>query len=258
VTAGGRVPALERAGRVFFAYRNALVPLVLLGLLGGFTPARAFGSARADRWVDVIGILVAVLGQALRVAVIGLAYIRRGGRHRQVYAARLVTEGMFGHCRNPLYVGNVLVLLGLFIVHGHPGVVLLGLAFFGVAYRAIVAAEEAYLRERFGTEYAAYCARVPRWRLEPRGLRQSLRGMAFDWRKVIAKEYGSTAVWIGCVLLLLAWETIAFDGAAGHERGLSVLAGLLLIVASAWSVARYWKKTRPAPGDGRVSAGGAP
>ena len=253
MTGEARVPLLERAGRFLFAYRNALFPLVLVGLLGGFPLVRAFRSASVDLWVDAAGIVVAVLGQALRAAVIGLAYIRRGGRHRQVYAARLVTEGMFGHCRNPLYVGNLLVLLGLFIVHGNPWVVVLGLAFFGFAYRAIVAAEEAYLRERFGATYDTYCARVPRWLLDPRGLRQSLRGMAFDWRKVIAKEYGTIAVWIACLLLLLAGETIAFDSAAGHERGLAALAGLLLIVVVAWAVARYWKKTRPARGGGAAS-----
>jgi len=252
------VPALERAGRFFFAYRNALFPVVLVALLGGFPPARVLGSAHADHWVDAAGIGVAALGQALRAVVIGLAYIRRGGRHGQVYAARLVTEGMFGHCRNPLYVGNLLVLLGLFLVHGHPWVVGLGLAFFAFAYRAIVAAEETYLRERFGPAYDAYCARVPRWLLDPRGLGRSLRGMTFDWRKVIAKEYGSTAVWIACVVLLLAYETITFDGVAGHERGLSILAGLLLMVAAAWAVARYWKKTRPAAGGAHVSASGAP
>ncbi len=37
-----------------------------------------------------------------------------------------------------------------------------------------------------------------------------------------------------------------------------LLAGLLLMVAAAWAVARYWKKTRPAAGGAHVSARGAP
>ncbi len=44
--------------------------------------------------------------------------------------------------------------------------------------------------------------------------------------------------------------SIAFDSAARRPRALSVLAGLLLCVVVAWAGARYWKKTRPAPGGG--------
>ena len=86
-----------------------------------------------------------------------------------------------------------------------------------------------------------------RWIPDLRGVRRSIEVMTFDWRKVIAKEYGSTAVWTATVLLLLAGETLALDGAAGHEARLSTLGGLLVLVLAGWAAARYWKKTRPAP-----------
>jgi protein-S-isoprenylcysteine O-methyltransferase Ste14 len=260
VTAGRRVPALERAGRFFFAHRNAVFPVVVLGLVLGLPPGRLHASARADAWVDAAGIAVALLGQALRAAVIGLAYIQRGGRHGRVYAARLVTDGMFRHCRNPLYVGNLLVVLGLFVVHGNLLAALPGLLFFAFAYRAIVAAEETYLRERFGRDYDRYCARVNRWVPDLRGLRRSLAGMTFDWRKVIAKEYGTTAVWTATLLLLLAEETVRLDGAAGHHARLVTLASLLALVLAGWLAARYWKKTRPATriAEASSAASGAP
>src|SRR5437867_265430 len=109
-TGAARLPLLERFGHFFFAHRNLVFPLVLAVLLGGLRPVPFLGSPRADRWLDVIGLLIALTGQALRVAVIGYAYIRRGGKDRKVYADQLVTEGFFNHCRNPLYVGNLLVL----------------------------------------------------------------------------------------------------------------------------------------------------
>ena len=49
--------------------------------------------------------------------VIGLVYITRGGQNRQVWANSLVDTGMFAHCRNPLYLANLLLILGLAIVH---------------------------------------------------------------------------------------------------------------------------------------------
>ena len=58
-----------------------------------------------------------------------------------MYAETLVTRGFFAHSRNPLYLGNFLVLLGLFVIYNNPWVYALGVAFFAVTYRAIVAAE---------------------------------------------------------------------------------------------------------------------
>jgi hypothetical protein len=66
------------------------------------------------------------------------AYIKRGGKAGKVYAPRLVTQGLFGHSRNPLYVGNLLVLLGVFLVHNNSVVYHIGVPFFLFAYTSIV------------------------------------------------------------------------------------------------------------------------
>ncbi|HVE77307.1 MAG TPA: hypothetical protein VNA89_00470, partial [Gemmatimonadaceae bacterium] len=100
-----------------FRYRNAIFPVVLLVLFFAFRPVWPRGDERLDNRLDLIGVLVCLLGQGLRVMVIGYAYIIRGGRNQHVYAEQLVTEGFFAHSRNPLYLGNVLVLLGLFLIH---------------------------------------------------------------------------------------------------------------------------------------------
>ena len=76
-----RPGVLVRAGRLLFHYRNVLFPLVLLALLAGSQPAHPAGAA-VD-WLDVAGLAVALAGQSLRVAVIGYAYIKRGGKDRK-------------------------------------------------------------------------------------------------------------------------------------------------------------------------------
>lgn len=231
-----------RCGQFLFRYRNAVFPLALLALFAGFRPVYPLGSERLDRWLDLLGLAVALAGQGLRAAVIGYAYIRRGGRHGRVYADRLVTEGFFGHARNPLYLGNLLVLLGLFIIHNNPWVYALGGAFFLLAYSSIVAAEEAYLRTKFGEAYDAYCRRVNRWLPDLRGLGRSIEGMRFAWRRLVVKEYGSAYAWVATALGLLAYEALS-----GYERQrpyLIVLAVLLSLATAGWAAARYLKKGR--------------
>ena len=230
-------------GNFLFRYRNAIFPVVLLALAASFPPVYPRGSARLDSWMDLLGFAVAVAGQGLRAGVIGYTYVSRGGKHGRVHAKRLVTEGFFRHSRNPLYLGNLLILLGLFIILNNPWVYLLGGAFFLFAYRAIVAAEEVYLRGKFGIQYDQYCRDVRRWLPDFRGLRRSIEGFRFDWRRLVIKEYGSTYAWIATVLALLAYESIV--NADWTLRYLGVLSILLVGASAGWATARYLKKGAP-------------
>jgi protein-S-isoprenylcysteine O-methyltransferase Ste14 len=239
-----RPSLLVRYGNFLFRYRDLLFPVVLIPLFVAFRPHYPRGSERLDTLLDVAGVLVALAGQALRVAVIGYAYIIRGGRNRRVYAEGLVTEGLFAHSRNPLYVGNLLIILGLLMIHNNPWVYAIGVPFFLLAYAAIVAAEEAFLRGKFGAAYDAYAADVPRWLPRLRGLRESVRGMRFNWRRVVLKEYGSAFYWSAGAVLLLAWETLAYHDYAERATYLNTLWVCLALLAVGWGAARYLKKTR--------------
>jgi protein-S-isoprenylcysteine O-methyltransferase Ste14 len=143
-----------RVGQVIFRVRDVLFPVVLLTVAFGTRPRITGGDMSLDHWTDVAGALVSLTGQTFRVLVIGLVYITRGGRNRQVWADALVDRGMFAHSRNPLYAANMLLFLGLAIVHNGWAMYLIVLPFFVMAYVCIVAAEEAYLVERFGATYA--------------------------------------------------------------------------------------------------------
>jgi protein-S-isoprenylcysteine O-methyltransferase Ste14 len=244
VTDSPASPSLTvRSGRILFRYRNTLFPLVLLALFLGFRPRYPFGDEGLDGWVDVLGFLVALTGQALRVSVIGYVYILRGGRNHQVYAEDLVTGGVFAHARNPLYLGNILILIGLFLIHGNPWVLALGSTFFLAAYGAIVAAEEEYLSARFDDRYATYVRQVPRWLPRLRGISESVAGMRFNWRRVVAKEYGSTFIWMAGAVLLQVQETLAYHSYRQRTTHLELDWALLAVLVLAWGTARVLKKT---------------
>lgn len=201
-----------RYGDFIFKHRNLVFPLVMGAIFFAFPPQ----VGGLDSLLDLLGIALVVAGLGLRAAVVGLAYIKRGGLQKKVYAETLVTNGLFAHCRNPLYVGNLFALAGYFVIVNNPWAYLVGGAYFLLSYFAIVAAEEYFLRREFGEAYAAYCRDVSRWWIDPRGLGETARGMRFNWRRTIIKDYSSVATGVLTVLVLLAYErtvTVGFEAA---------------------------------------------
>jgi len=77
---------LLASGQYFFRFRNALFPIVLLVMVVTTRPTQLFGNETLDRFAIAAGILLLLGGEAFRLLVIGYAYIRRGGRNREVFA----------------------------------------------------------------------------------------------------------------------------------------------------------------------------
>lgn len=78
-------------------------------------------------------------------------------------SSSLVTTGPFRLSRNPIYVGMVIVLLGVAIRLGSltPFAVIPFFVLF--INRAFIVHEERMLLDTFGEEYEAYCRGVRRW-----------------------------------------------------------------------------------------------
>lgn len=177
-----------RIGDFFFKYRNVVFPVMWCVLFLAFAPAAGYASP-----LVIVGGLLVLAGLIVRGAVIGYAYIKRGGLNKQVYADTLVTEGFFNACRNPLYVGNMLIYTGIFVVHGNPVVMAVGTLGSLFIYQSIIAAEEYFLRNKFGASYDAYCADVPRWSMKLGRLRQATSEMSFNIKRVLVKDYSTIA-----------------------------------------------------------------
>lgn len=231
-------------GNFFFKYRDYLFPVVFLALASAVKPFQFAGEPLYDHLADALGLGIAISGQALRAAVIGYAYIKRGGKNKQVYADGLVVEGFFAHCRNPLYVGNLMVLIGLILVHGGPLFVAIGSLFYLFAYRCIVAAEENFLRGKFGAQYDEYCARVGRFWISFKGIGKSLEGMEYDWKRVVRKEYGSTFTWVSAALLLLIYERVSWNGWEAARPQAIWISSAFIPLAVLYVIVRIAKKKK--------------
>ena len=75
----------------------------------------------------------------------------------------LVTTGIHGWSRNPIYLGMFLLYGGISIAAQSPWILVLTAPLAIVIRYGVVAREEAYLERRFGDAYREYKARVRRW-----------------------------------------------------------------------------------------------
>ena len=111
------------------------------------------------------GIALIVLGLAIvAVSLSSFAKARTTPNPMQPNkATELVTSGVYTLSRNPMYVGDAVMLMGIAIWLGSVPSFLPVAAFVAWIDRAQVAAEEKALTEIFGERYAAYRREVRRW-----------------------------------------------------------------------------------------------
>lgn len=231
---------LSTLGAVFFRWRNALFPLVLIVLVGLWPPWHV--ASCFDLAILLVGLALAALGETLRILTVGWDYIERGGVHGRVAASRLVRHGMFARSRNPMYVGNLLIAGGFLLALGRPAPALAGFAFFLLVYRAIVASEEQFLAGKFGADYASYVAGVPRWLPRLRGLRAELRSRPLSLTAILVREFGTFSATVVTAVALLAFRLQPHD--LLHSPCGLVDAALLGALAGFYLTVRTLKKQR--------------
>lgn len=78
-------------------------------------------------------------------------------------ASALAVTGVYGITRNPIYLGFLLMLTGFAVEYGNPVNIVPLTVFFWFITEFQIKPEEEALREKFGTEYDAYCQRTRRW-----------------------------------------------------------------------------------------------
>jgi protein-S-isoprenylcysteine O-methyltransferase Ste14 len=160
--AGHQVPDTETAGLI------ARPPLLFLGaLLIGFVLDRLL---RLPFPVPGIHLGPWIVGGPLMLIGLGLAaagmrnFSRAGTPVRSIRPTRaLVTTGIHGWTRNPIYLGMFLVYGGIGVAARSPWTLLLALPLAITMRYGVVAREEAYLERRFGNAYRDYKGRVRRW-----------------------------------------------------------------------------------------------
>ncbi len=75
----------------------------------------------------------------------------------------IVTDGLYGRTRNPIYLGMVLIYAGIAIAADSVWVLALLIPLLIVVRLGVIDREERYLEAKFGEPYRAYKASVRRW-----------------------------------------------------------------------------------------------
>ena len=139
---------------------------LLLGFVSDHLLRLPFPIARTGwvHWISAINAGVVIL---MGIAVVAASIRNFSCAATPVQGTRptraLVTSGIHGWSRNPIYLGMFLVYLGIGLVVRSPWIVLLAIPLAITIHYGVVAREEAYLERRFGDAYREYKARVSRW-----------------------------------------------------------------------------------------------
>lgn len=139
-------PPIWLAGFVFLAW-----------LIGRWLP-------HGPSWQGGFGwVLVGAGFSMMAIAVITMAR-RRTTVDPHGQPSALVTDGIFGLSRNPIYLADALVLAGFCLLFSAPLVAVLLVPLFAVVIaRRFIAAEETRLEAGFPAEFASYRSRTRRW-----------------------------------------------------------------------------------------------
>ncbi|MCX6639160.1 MAG: isoprenylcysteine carboxylmethyltransferase family protein [bacterium] len=157
--------------KFFFKFRSYTpVPLLILLLISSQPALIPFLS----------GLGLMILGEAFRLWAV--AHAGGATRTRDVGAPELVTSGPFARTRNPLYLANTLIYLGVVcLAGGHMLWLGICLAFSILQYSLIVSLEEQTLIGLYGPDYDFYRKRVPRWAIRMTRWSWSIPRKA-DWK----------------------------------------------------------------------------
>lgn len=230
---------LENTGNWLFRWRS-YVPLVLVGI---FLPAVFQYEYPGDSQSSVIlwelfCLLVSFFGLGIRIFTVGYKPKRTSGRNtkRQVVEV-LNTTGIYSIVRNPLYLGNFFIGLGIALFLHVWWLTLIYTLFFLLYYERIIFAEEAYLRNKFGDEYLEWCKVtpiiIPNFRLYKKPT------LEFSLKNVMKCEYSG---FFGIIVTLSALK-VASDLIIEKKLQLNLPWTILLILGFfTWSTLRTLKK----------------
>jgi protein-S-isoprenylcysteine O-methyltransferase Ste14 len=188
--------ALTRLGGWLFKQRTWLplpIAVALLLIPGPGSPPHSTLSI----WS---GVPIVAAGELLRVwAVHHIGVISRTRSNR---LGPLIDTGPFSIVRNPLYLGNILLWVGLAVSARLVWLVPVIVVLLAFEYHAIVRWEEQLLTERIGAPYGDYTRRVPRWVPALRAPSVVAEAARFSWRDTLFSERGTLlAIGIGYLLL---------------------------------------------------------
>ncbi len=134
-------------------------------------------------------------------------------------------------------------MIGLAMYSGSLMAFAIAVPFFLFVYQAITAAEEHYLRTKYGQEFEDYCRRVNRFIPSFRGMNTTMASLTYDWKRAIRKEYGTVFVMVLFLIWMPLWRVSFLPGPTTPNHLLPALIVLSAVSAVLYLTAWVLKKS---------------
>lgn len=140
-------------------------PVIYLGVLGLGLLLKWLWPTRLLSWPLAMGVGLAILGCGVIGLTAAIRTVWRAQTPVDPYKATtaLVTDGLFRLSRNPIYVSDTLIYVGLSLTLNAWWALALTPILLWMMQAGVIAREEEYLERRFGDEYIRYKHQVRRW-----------------------------------------------------------------------------------------------
>ena len=158
--------------------------------LGFFFAAFYLWQSRPAWWSLAMGGVVVAQGVILRAMASG--HVQKN--------QELATTGPYAYCRNPLYLGSIIIAIGFAIASRDIWVTVAIVVLFAAIYIPVIRAEESFLRQHF-SQYEDYARRVPR--LLPRTLWWS-DALTSGFSRALYRQHREYNAFIGAAAMLAA------------------------------------------------------
>lgn len=155
-------------------------------------------------------VAISFIGEIIRAYTVGYAAKGTSGRNTKEgqVAETLNTTGIYSVVRNPLYVGNFIIMLGQVAFLGSAWCVVVYILCFWLYYERIIMAEEDFLRKKFGSVYEEYALRTPVFM--PNLALWTKTALPYSLKFMIRKEcHGVLVMMLIYAALGLACDTVA-------------------------------------------------
>jgi protein-S-isoprenylcysteine O-methyltransferase Ste14 len=184
---------LEKQGNWLFKWRSYLpllaIPLFIIALRQAKVLEHIFGDRVQDYW-EGLSICVSFLGLGIRCLTVGYVLKGTSGRNtKSQSAANLNTTGMYSIMRNPLYMGNFIIVFGITLFIQVWWFALIVWVGFWLYYERIIFSEEEFLRNKFGILFVDWAKKTPI--LIPNLDNWKKPDLPFSLKTVIRKEFST-------------------------------------------------------------------
>ena len=180
----------------------------------------------------VTGLTIAVAAAAAAFRIWGTAYLGTGTvNNSEMKAGVVLADGPYRHVRNPLYIGSWLMVAAISVLMPPSGA-LFTMVLLSIFLLRLILGEEAFLREKLGEPYLAYCAKVSRL-LPALTPRVPASGARPDWLHAAAAE-------------IFMWGVTASFAVLGWRYDAHLLLQCVLVSLGASLIVRALQKKDPA------------